>query len=112
VFKAILLSLLFSISLLCTCGRAQKVEQVFGPDFYEDFNDVNLSPGGCRLILKCGTVNEIQHRPGATELFALAAAGIIRIEPGQSQLSILSAVANVRPLRLLPNPTNRLLRLD
>lgn len=58
MFKTYVLPLLL-LTLLCTSGRAQQVEQVFGPDFYDNIVDADLSPGGngwavgnCGLYLK------------------------------------------------------------
>lgn len=58
MFKTYLLPLLL-LTLLCTSGRAQQVEQVFGPDHYESINDADIAPegngwavGSCGLYLK------------------------------------------------------------
>lgn len=38
---------LLLVSFFCTCVSAQqRVSQVFGPDYYENFNDADIAPGG------------------------------------------------------------------
>jgi photosystem II stability/assembly factor-like uncharacterized protein len=60
----------------------------------------------------CVLADILMRRPGSTELFAMQTSGVAKIDPFQFPVGVRPTAATVSPLRLFPNPTDGLVKLD